>query len=292
MKKLLIIFLSGIIGVSTSCSSQLNEETSLILNETKTEINNYLDSTNYFLDLAITDHEKGINNSEIEKKYNKKIMRLESKISEALEKPNQLGRERKLTQREYEKWMNGIELTLVVDKIKKIKSLGIDINKLVITNNYDLKQHHVDSTNHFSLSFPENWTITNDFQGNTLMGLGPLNNDTSSQMKRQGGFGLNISKLKKDISTSDYYRSNISALKRDYPDFRIIEETTIILNGIQTKYIAHQCTEENMLITSIQFYFTSEKLGYVLNGSVVGEDIEKYRELYVEIARTFRLSEK
>lgn len=292
MKIVTKFYLLGLLSISISCSSQTNQETELILKETKKKITSYIDSANHYFDLVIADHNKGIDNSEIERKYSKEIERFETKIDQVLNKPNELGKQGKLTQSEYNKWMNEIDFSSTIEKNKKVKSWGIDFNRLPVTNKYKLEQQYIDSNNGFTMSFPNNWTILDSYQDYTLMGAGPISIDTSSQMERQGGFGLDISVLKQDYSTIEYYQGNLTSIKKAYLDLKIIEEKSINLNGIQAKYIAHQCTVEGKPFTSIQVYFTYNKKGYVLNGTAISEEFERYRDLYIEIARTFKITKK
>lgn len=285
------IFLFGLLLISTSCNSQISKESKLVLDETKKEILSCLDSTNYYFDLVITDYEKKVSNTEIEKKYNRKIELFETKIDQAFEKINKLAKEGKLTPAQYEKWLNEIKLKPFTDKNERIQSLGINLDKLPITNVYELTQQYLDSINHFSMRFPNNWTIIDNYQNFTLISGGPIEIVGQTSMKKEGKLALDITKQSKDYSTEEYYEGNLTSIKNKYPDLRLIEEKSINLNGIKAKYIIYECTIQGRgKFTSLQIYFMKNKNGYILNGAEKTEDFEIFRDLYIEIARTFKLT--
>ncbi len=291
IQKEIKILLFGLLLISTSCNSQISKESELILEETKKEITNYLDSTNYYFDLVIADYKKKISNTEIEKKYNRKIELLETKIDQALEKINKLGRKGKITPAQYEKWISEIKLKLSIDKNEKIQSLGIDLEKLPITHKYELKQHYLDTINHFSMNFPNNWIVLDNYQDFTLISGGPIENDTLKLTKKEGKLVLGITKQKNNYSTEEYYEGNLITIKNNYPDLKLIEEKSIDLNGIHAKYVIYELTKQNKeKFTSLQIYFVKNKNGYILNGVNKTENFENFRDLYIEIARTFKLT--
>lgn len=275
-----------------SCSSQSNQEKKLVLTETKNEIKTHIDSANYYYDLVISGHNQGMSNSTLIKKYGRRIEKIETEIDQALEKINKLGKEGKLTEREYEDWKKEFDLSLVMEKHKKVKNWGIDFTELPITNSYSLTQSYNDSINHFTINFPADWTIMPNYNQFTLMGAGPLKTDSLTPMKRDGGFGLDINKYDREVTTDEYYNGNLNSIKKGYTKFKILEEKNINLNGISAKYVAHQALVNGKEIVSIQIYFTKSKSGYILNGSATSESYESYRDLYIEISRTFRLNNK
>lgn len=281
--------LLGLLLFSISCGPKTDPQVKFILEETEKEIKGYLDSVNHYFDLVITDHNKGISNSEIEKKYSRKIELLETKIDQAVRKPSLPGNAGKLSAKEYEKWVKGIDLSSFKEKHDKIMSLNINFDRLPVTRNYELKQHYSDSINHFSMSFPNNWTVLNNYQDYILIGTGPIGEDTSMQTKDRGGFGLDIGELGRHYSSTEYYNGNLKNLKASCSDLEIIEKKSIDLNGIDAEYVAFRCTMSEKSMTSVQVYFTNNTRGYVLSGTTLTEDFENSRNLYIEIARTFRI---
>lgn len=292
MNRIIGIVLICTIYSMLSCNSQNSIEISTILTESKKEVKRNIDSANFYFDHVIVEHNNGAANDLLLKMYGNKIEQIETNIDQVLERLNMLGKEEKITQQEYEAWLKEIDLSSVMEKHEKIRKMGVDFNQLPVTNFYKLGQLYVDSINNFSMNFPNDWIVLNNYQDYTLMSSGPINEDISSKMKREGGFGLSISVFKKSVSTKEYYQGNLKSIKQEYKDIKILEERDIDLNGIPAIYVAHQCTINDMLITSIQVYFFNDNKGYVLNGSATSEDFEQYRDLYIEIARTFSLSGK
>jgi hypothetical protein len=159
---------------------------------------------------------------------------------------------------------------------------------LPVTHKYELTQTYSDSINKFSMSFPKGWQLSSNYQGNVLMGVGPLISAENKIMKRDGGFGVRLRDLGKEYPSQVWFEGNIKPLKKDYQDFKTIEQADIDLNGISGIYVCHSVTERGTPITTIQIYFTRGTIGYILNGTSTTESFKEYRDLYLEIARTFK----
>ena len=106
-------------------------------------------------------------------------------------------------------------------------------------------------------------------------------------MKRDGGFGVRLRDLGKEYPSQVWFEGNMKPLKIDYPDFKIVEQGDIDINGVPGIYVCHSVTERGVPITTIQIYFTKGTTGYILNGTSTAEKFKDYRDLYIEIARTF-----
>lgn len=164
--------------------------------------------------------------------------------------------------------------------------------KLPETHIYQLTKKYADEQNNFQIQLPENWEILPNFNGSLLTTAGPFIPDSKTQMTRDGGFALTIVELTLEHSTEVFYKGNIGPIKEEYKDFKIIEEADIDISGIPAKYICHSVTVNSVPATNIQIYFCKGKKGYILNGSAVTEDFPTYRDLYIEIARTFTITKK
>ena len=156
----------------------------------------------------------------------------------------------------------------------------------------ELSQVYFDSINNFSIRYPEDWILMNSDERYAVMGAGPGLTETKTQMARDGGVGLSIASFDKQYTTPQYYFDNLKTIRRTYPDFKIIDEKTIDLNGIKAKYVSHIITLNEVPFTSIQIYFFVDQIGYVLNGSASSKEFNKYRDLYISIAKTFQLTGK
>lgn len=172
------------------------------------------------------------------------------------------------------------------NQFEKVEKLEFD------STSVELSQVYHDSINNFTIRYPKDWTLMNDYQNSTLMGAGPILTDKKTKMTRDGGFGLSISSYNKDYTTVQFYKSNISSIRQSFSDFKIIEEKTIDLNGIKAIYVSHESSSDETPITSIQVYFFIDQKGYILNGTAFSDEFTKYRDLYISIAMTFKLDRK
>ena len=291
MQKTNILILIGILAIFTSCSSQNEQEAKILLKKLKKEIHIDIDSSNYYFDLVIKGHNEGTKNQILIEQYGRKIEQLETRIDQTIKKSNQLSQTAKLSNQEYELWIKEIDINSIMKKHQVIKSFGIDFEKLSITEHHELSQTYSDTKNNFTMGFPNDWEVMNNYQDYTLMAKGPIIVDDSGNIEIKGGFGLNITSYNKNFTPLQYYEGNLKSIIRAYPDLKILEEKNINLNGIPAKYVAHQCTVNGTLMTSIQVYFFNSNKGYVLNGTATSESFEIYRNLYIEIAKTFKLIE-
>lgn len=162
---------------------------------------------------------------------------------------------------------------------------------LPLTTSYSLEQVYTDPNNHFSMNFPKDWTIMDNYPNFALMAVGPVANDSSSKIARRGGFGIVIEQLEKPVSLEDYYGGNIENIRHSNPDFKIFEENKMELNGIPALYIYHQYTANGIYISSVQVYLIHNKKAYILNGSATDRDFMKYHDLYIGISKSFKLQD-
>lgn len=281
-----IILISIIIIISlTSCSSKSVDK----LEWKKKEIQTYFDSANFYMDKILADSKNGIPKDKIRNSYGRKLKKFQAKINQALKDANTIGNEMKISNKDYENWMNSFDTKALKEKNSELIIAGIDLSKLPETNNYQLSQKYIDDKNSFTIQIPQDWQAFPNYQGQTLMTAGAITDSTKTDMKRAGGFGVSITDLNKEYSNETFYYRNLDPIKKEYKDFDIIEEYDIDINGIPAKYISYSVTVKSKLVTSIQVYFCKGLKGYILNGTALGDSFETYRDLYIQIARTFTL---
>jgi hypothetical protein len=289
MQKSNILLLIGFLAIFTSCSSQNEQKAKNSLEKLKKEIHIDIDSSNYYFDLVIKGHNEGTKNQILIEQYGRQIEQLETRIDQTIKKSNQLSQTAKFSNEEYKLWIKEIGINSIMKKYQLIKSFGIDFEKLSVTKHHELGQNYSDIKNNFIMEFPNDWEVMNNYQNYTLMATGPIIIDNSGNIEIKGGFGLNITPSNQNFTSDQYYKGNLKSFIKAYPDLKILEEKNINLNGIPAKYVAHQCTANGILMTSIQVYFFNSNKGYVLNGTATSENFEVYRNLYIEIAKTFKL---
>lgn len=157
------------------------------------------------------------------------------------------------------------------------------------THHHVLEQVYTDSINNFSIKFPKGWTFSNNTNKYTLIAAGPiLLNNSKNKMVRDGGFVIDIKKFDEIPSVESYYLGNIEEISKTYSDFYTLEENSIFIDGVRGLYTEHQCKVSKLPIKSVQVYFIHKNKGYILSGTATTEKFEKYRDLYIEIARSFK----
>jgi hypothetical protein len=94
------------------------------LTELKKEIQISIDSANVYFDNVLMESEKSIENREkIIEDFSRKKTHYEITINNALDKVNKLGQEGKISKKEAESWLKEFDLTMLLAKYNKIKSL-------------------------------------------------------------------------------------------------------------------------------------------------------------------------
>ena len=291
MKETTKLFTVTLLCLTATACSQNRVNVDAVLVESKAIMEMNVDSANFYLDMALEDYKIGVQPVELYNRYSRKVESFETGIDQALNEPNQLLENQIIDEETFKKWISTIDISSLVDKSKFLRENGVDFSTLPKTGNYNLSQVYIDSLNEFSLRFPESWTVMGNYQDYTMMAAGPITND-SSAMYRDGGFGLDVADLDEKLSSTEYYKGNLNGITDTYPDLQILEEKDITLAGQTAKYVAHACTVNGNPVISIQVYFTKGKKGYVLNGTAFQNEFDKYRELYIEIARTLEFKTK
>jgi len=278
-------------GISCSCFSQIDKETQLILNETKSEIYRCLDSSNYYFDLVISEHNKGVDNETLIRKYSSSIDFWERRINDVLDNVNRLGLNGYLTQEQADDWLKDIYIKPAKQKAKleKIKRFGIDFSEVPFTHYYSLNGLYSDSLNRFSIQFPEDWITMPNYNPYTLMAKGPVLIDTITGLSVDAVFIVNVNEKASDFTTEQYYLGNLKSMKKSSYSFKILTEKDINIDGIPAKYVACEISNKGITMASIQIYFTTNTKTYILSGSgpVYYWDTLKY--LFAEISRTFKI---
>ena len=282
MKNVILIVL--IILISSSCS---NKESQFVLNKTESEIRSSLDSSNYYFDLVISEHNNGVDNVTLHKKYDGNICRLERSIAASLEKVNILGKEGKLTNQERDDWIKKINIDQIKRKYETIKTFGIDFSQPLETDYFSLPQSYSDKNNNFSINFPSEWLIVPGYNQFTLMATGPLLID-SSRIITNVAFGVDIENQKESYSVEIYYKGNLSTIKKTANSFELLDEKDINIDGIRAKYVAFKFINKDISMITVQIYVMKNKKGYILNGSAPADSYGTSRYLFTEIARTFK----
>ncbi|TAE00383.1 MAG: hypothetical protein EAZ97_06125 [Bacteroidetes bacterium] len=284
MKKLNILSIIFLCSLSISCFSQINQEARENLAKIKLNLQTQLDSSIYYFDLIIKEHNQGVGKSILIKKYAQKIEEAETSIDQTVEKANDVAQESNLSEEEYENWIKGINFNQISVKYQEIKVLGFDFKGLPITQEYPLSQLYQDSINRFSIHFPDNWEIVEDDRFTLVVHSNYLANK-----EKMAGFGIDINEMSKNFSTEQYYHGNMKSINKAYQNLKITEEEDINLNGMLVKYVVYQYSMNEKKLKCMQFFFTKDKKGYVINGTSANNVFDTYRSLFIEIARSFKL---
>lgn len=126
MKSLYII----VLVTCFSCNSSLkNPETIVDIKEEKLKfIQSKIDSAVHIYNLAIVDLEKGVKSEIVKSKYEYKAVRLSQEAGRAFNEITELYERKELTQKEYDNFMNKINLKGIQEKDQELDALGVKFN--------------------------------------------------------------------------------------------------------------------------------------------------------------------
>jgi hypothetical protein len=279
----------------TSCTTPTGEAVKDHHHEGLLDIENiikgHVDSTLAMLNEIEIAYEAGSTPEQLFQQYSLPLAQKERAISECLALPNKLYKEGHWKEEDYTAWFEKINITDIQSKIKHYKTWGLDFDQIPYSKQFELIQQ-IDVPQHGLRFFlPQDWEVFQNQNDFAVTGKGAIGSDITDIIKPDGRFDIKVSPLPSPTTTDDYYEGNLRSIHLTWPGFMIIEEKKIRLHNIEARYVIHECLINGQTMTSYQIYFTHHHHGYVFNGYIPGNDLETYRTLYHEIARSVKISE-
>lgn len=153
----------------------------------------------------------------------------------------------------------------------------------------DFKQEFKSEYHNYYIEYPEFWTIKQEKHDNTVYLMGP--DVDSKTIKKDGVFGIKVFRLPEELSSRETYDINMESFRSDplYKEFRIEFEGEFLIDRKRAMRVIHKSTFLGQKLVSLQYYYAVGRKLYIMGGTVPGDDLEKYEELYDKMAKTFDL---
>ena len=90
----------------------------------------------------------------------------------------------------------------------------------------------------FSIEFPKDWEIKEDYMGSLVMALSPLKN---SQDDFRENIIITIEKLSKDMTIDEYLDFNMAKLGKFFTDFKELKRGDWIFDDNDAKWVLCSC---------------------------------------------------
>ncbi|MCB9838745.1 MAG: hypothetical protein H6813_05350 [Phycisphaeraceae bacterium] len=140
----------------------------------------------------------------------------------------------------------------------------------------------------FSIAFPEDWNVKQDFETFAIIGVSPQEGD-------EDVFGENVSVVAQtappDMSLEDFaqlmYNGARDGLERFAPRGRSFEP----IGEHDAARIDYVYSKGDLRIFSITFILLKDQIAYAINCNATQEEYDRYRATMLEIARSFRFTE-
>lgn len=148
------------------------------------------------------------------------------------------------------------------------------------------KNERLQPNNKYDITFPFNWEVKRNYMGCDIIAISPLEDDRDIFREN---VNLIIEELPYSMSLIEYYVINIINMESRFPGFEILESNDIVINNNKAKRIIFINVTDRYNFKYLQYYFCTEKYGYVLTFTALTISYEDYSNKFEEIVKTFHI---
>jgi hypothetical protein len=138
----------------------------------------------------------------------------------------------------------------------------------------------------YSITVPTDWTKSEDTKGLDVMFMGPPNPEDQIS---DATMNVKTGPLPAQISLDQFYSVNIESLKKDFKDFKIIEEGKRLIDGHPTKYIVYSYDQSGMSITIRQYFLIKDQVAYLFTFGAESKYYQDYISQFDQILESIKL---
>jgi len=143
---------------------------------------------------------------------------------------------------------------------------------------------YVDDKRGYSIEFPASWKKSELENG--FIGLSPV--ETSSD-KFADNVNVVMQVLPSEMSTKQYFDSNIQNMQKFMTDFKVIEQGKVKINKNKARYLVYSWRTGEMRLKVLVYFLVQGSKANVITCSSTPQDFSKYRKQFEQISNTFRI---
>jgi hypothetical protein len=137
----------------------------------------------------------------------------------------------------------------------------------------------------FSVTFPKDWEIKENFMGTTILALRPA---AANDVFREN-VNVVTEDIPKTMTVEEYFSASLDGLKKLLTDFAEIEKGESTINGRKLKWLTYRHRMGQLKLEVLVYCAVKDGRGYAITCSTVEGGLEKWRKPFEQIVGTFKV---
>ena len=144
---------------------------------------------------------------------------------------------------------------------------------------------YVSKEKKFSITFPNDWEIKENFMGTTVLALRPA---AANDVFREN-INVVVEDVPKTMTVDQYFDASLASLKKLLTDFAEIAKGDSTINGQKLKWLTYRHRMGQLKPEVLVYCAVKDGRGYAVTCSTVEGGLDKWRKRFEEIVGTFKL---
>jgi len=147
-------------------------------------------------------------------------------------------------------------------------------------------QTHTNSLKGFAITYPTTWKESTFGHGADVE-IMPAEEDDPNVFR--DNVLVHVETLPKPMALEDYFSLKIDKGVKVMPEYKEIEKGPATLGATEARRLVYSYRHGNTLVTSIAYFTTSGQRGFMVLGSAVSENFQKFKPQLESIIATFKI---
>lgn len=144
--------------------------------------------------------------------------------------------------------------------------------------------HHPERN--YTITFPADWLKKEDAQGLDVMYLAPPNKE---DFTNDATVNVKTGALPEGIDLNQFYSVNVENLKKAFKDFKVVEEGSRKIGGVDAKFIVYTYNQNEMNITIRQYFLIKDHYAYLFTFGAESQYYKDYIKSFDDILSSVKL---
>ncbi|MFA4891194.1 MAG: PsbP-related protein [Candidatus Gracilibacteria bacterium] len=138
----------------------------------------------------------------------------------------------------------------------------------------------------FSIEVPDSWSTSEGLMGTTVAIMSPLE---GAEDIFSDNVTITTEELPMIMSLDDYFKVGVAAAGAMLDNYKASETTKVTINDKEALWFTYAYTMGEQDLESIAYIVIDGTVAYLIGGSSLAADYDKYQETFKKICESFRL---
>jgi eukaryotic-like serine/threonine-protein kinase len=146
---------------------------------------------------------------------------------------------------------------------------------------------YTNSAKHFSLVFPDGWTIKEKYMNTEVVALSPLE---GAQDKFSENVNVLLEALPAGVTLEQYEKAGLENLQKSMKDFKLLGRGAETINKNPSRWILTSYDHQGATIVCLQYFLIKDRNAYVISCTANDTTMSKYKKTFETIVKSFNFT--